>query len=292
MRSLLKYEKLNKLRSYSAIFSRKSFLNLLQEDDYSFLDSNIVMYDYRRIGKSIYTYFDYITFTYNELVKEYRNEYVYKNIFINDLLINTYGVENTIAISEFRVGNSIADLVLFNGTSKAFEIKTEFDSDRRLKGQLSDYRKVFSECYIVTDEKLISKYTDEDESLGIISLKKRSGSITMFEVRKAKEKNTVDAETLMGIVRTSEYKNIIKQYYGYLPEMSSFNMFEKCKSLMKEIPDESLRNLFLCEMKKRKSVTVSIENYSKELRQLCLALNIDNSTYRQLEIKLNRLITV
>jgi hypothetical protein len=162
------------------------------------------------------------------MAKNYRNEYFYKNSFINNLLLTQYGVKDTIALSEFKVGNSVADIVLFNGRSKAFEIKTELDSKTRLKGQIFDYRKVFNECYIITDESLTAKYAIEDENVGIIALKKNSRSVILTEVRKAKFNTNVDAEVIIRCLRTNEYKNIVKAYYGYLPEMTSFNMFDIC----------------------------------------------------------------
>jgi len=161
---------LNKMRCYSSVFSSTSFLWLLQCDDYSFIDSKILRYDLSLVGRSIETYYDYIRYIYNELRKWYRNEYIYKNTFLNELLLKSYGIKDTVAINEFRVSGSIADTVLFNGTSKAFEIKTELDSDKRLSGQLSDYSKIFNQCYIITHESLVDKYLKADDSSGIIEM--------------------------------------------------------------------------------------------------------------------------
>lgn len=283
---------LDKMRSYSSIFSSTSFSKLLLDDDYSFLDSNIQRYDLSKVGKRIDTYYDYIRYIYNELRKKYRNEYVYKNTFINELLLDSYGIKETIAINEFNVGNSIADIVMFNGTSKAFEIKTELDSDKRLSGQLADYTKIFKECYIVTHESLIEKYLKEDDSIGIIELIEKPRSLKMREVRSAKVNTEINSETVMRSIRTNEYKNIIKEYYGELPEMNSFNMFHICSDLMKMIPSEDLNLLFIDQLKKRRSNTRIIKSFIKELRQLGLAMNFDANTYEQLFIKLNKPIKI
>ncbi len=283
---------LDKLRSYSSVFSSTSFLKLLQHDDYSFINTKIERYDLSKVGVHINTYYDYIQLIYRELRKRYRNEYVYKNTFINNLLIGKYGVKDTIAINEFRVGNSIADIVMFNGTSKAFEIKTELDSDKRLRGQLADYTKIFKECYIITHESLIEKYLQEDKHIGIIELIERPRSIAMREVRKAKENKYIDANTLIRSIRTPEYKNIVKKYYGELPEMNSFNMFETCKGLMKQIPEDQLHLLFIEELKKRKSNTGIINTFNNELRQVCLAMNIDANSYLELDCKLRKQINL
>lgn len=280
----------NKMRSYSSIFSSTSFSKLIKEDDFSFINSKILRYDISKIGVKIHTYADYIKYTYNELRKQYRNEYIYKNTFINEILINDYGVKDTIVINEFRVGNSIADLVMFNGTSKAFEIKTELDTDKRLSGQLLDYKKAFKECYIVTHESLTDKYLKEDNSIGIIELIKTSRGLKMQEVRPAIEIKEVDSETIMRCLRTNEYKSIVSEYYKELPEMNSFNMFNICKELIFKIPNDILNLLFIEQLKLRKSNTSKINTHIKELRQIGIALNLDSKLSGQLITKLNTTI--
>jgi len=287
-----KSKNLTRMRSYSSIFSSTSFSKLLRYDDYSFIDSKIERYDQSKVGKIIETYYDYIRYIYRELRKQYRNEYIYKNTFINEILLGTYGVKDTVAINEFRVGSSIADIVLFNGTSKAFEIKTELDSDQRLDGQLADYTKIFQQCYIVTHETLVDKYLKEDESIGVIELIENPRSLGMREIRPAKENKIPDPETVIRSVRTNEYKNIVKQYYGSLPEMNSFNMFNICSDLIKQIPEENLSNLFIEQLKKRKSSTSIIQSFYGELRQLGLSMNLDYKAYQQLYGKINKVIRI
>lgn len=292
MKNKVKNMELNRMRSYSSIFSTTYFSKLLKNDDYSFINSKIMKYDQLKVGKEILTYHDYIKFIYKELSKQYRNEYIFKNTFINELLINKYGLKDTVAINEFRVGDSIADIVLFNGTSKAFEIKTELDSNKRLVGQLADYNKIFKESYIVTYETLVDKYLSEDNSAGIISLEKHSKGLKMTEVRPAKVNLEIEPESIIRSLRTSEYKSITKQYYGELPQMNSFNMFDICSDLIKQIPLEELNLLFIEQLKKRKSNTLAIESHIKELRQIGLAMNIDTKTHQILEEKLNKIIQI
>jgi hypothetical protein len=279
---------LNKLRSYSSIFSSSYFSRLLKFDDYSFIDDNILQFDQIKIGKKFDTYYEYIKYVYNELSKEYRNEYVYKNTFLTELLINSYGVKDTVAISEFKIGNSIADIVLFNGTSKAFEIKTELDSRRRLNGQLIDYRKIFKECYVIIHEAFMDDYLIENDSVGVIVLEREKRSLKMREIRKAKENFDIDSDAVMHCIRTEEYKTIILEYYGHLPKMNSFNMFEICRGLMHEIPSETLHTLFIEQLKKRKSNTQNLVVFQKELRQLGLSMNINDNAHEKLLYKLNK----
>lgn len=285
-------EILDRMRNYSSLFSGKLFSEFLKYDDYTFFDNVISKYDSTKVGKDINTYKDYICYTYRELRKEYRSEYLYKNVFINDLLLKKYRIKDTVAISEFRVGNSIADIALFNGGSKAFEIKTELDSKDRLKGQLADYKKIFQECYIITHESLVEKYLQEDETVGVISLVERPRSLVMEEVRPAVVNNNIDRDTLIRSVRSSEYLNIVRKSFGELPEMNSFNMFDICREMLEHISYDELNVLFVEEIKKRKSNIKNIKGFQTELRQLCLGMNISDKDYEVLTGMLNKEIVL
>ncbi len=277
-----------RMRSYANIFSSTSFARLLKNEDFDFINKKIERYDSNKIGKNFTTYSEYIRYAYNSLKKEYRCEYIYKNELINELLLKKYGTENTVVINEFKVGNSVADMVLFNGTSKAFEIKTELDSEKRLVGQLNDYTKIFKECYIVTHESLIGKYLGTDKKIGVIAIIKHGNSFKMEEVRKAIVSEEINAGVLIKSLRTQEYKNLITAYFGQLPCVSNFQMFDECAFLMKQIPNRELNSLFITELKKRASNTQLLQSFYKELRQLCLSLKISQKDYQELSLKLNQ----
>lgn len=288
MQAEINRDRLNRLRGYSSIFSSTYFAKLLKLKDYSFIDDKIIKFDQDLIGSSIFTYNDYIKYIYKELRKEYRNEYIYKNTFIKKFVIGNYALSETNVINEFKVGNSVADMVLFNGTSKAFEIKTELDSNKRLQNQLIDYKKIFNKSYIITHERLANKYLLADNKAGLIILKENSRSLQMEEIREAVVNDQICYKTLMRSVRTSEYKNIIKQYYGSLPIMNSFTMFNDCEILMGSIPSNILSELFNNELKKRKNNTVNLRKYQAELKQLSLSMNLNRNSYDQLIVALNQ----
>lgn len=292
MKQQFKNGKKERMRSYASIFSSTSFARLLKNEDFDFINKKIERYDSNKIGKNFTTYSEYLRYAYNSLKKDYRCEYIYKNELINEFLLKKYGTENTVVINEFKVGNSVADMVLFNGTSKAFEIKTELDSEKRLSGQLNDYTKIFKECYVVTHESLIEKYLVTDEKIGVIAIVKRNNSFKMEEVRKATVSEEIDACVLIRSLRTQEYKNIITAYFGQLPDVSNFLMFDECAGLMKQIPSVELNRLFIGELKRRTSNTQLLQSFYKELRQLCLSLKMNQKDYRELSLMLSQPIKI
>ncbi len=282
-----KYKNIDQLRSYSTIFSGTSFLQLINQNDYTFIDKKIERFDHKFIGKS---YLSYIKYIYKVLSQNYRCEYVYKNLIINELLIERYKLQNTIAINEFKVGSSIADIAMFNGNSKAFEIKTELDSSKRLNSQLDDYKKLFNECYIVTHESLVEKYLQTDEEIGVLALYQNNNQISLEEIRKPQQNSNISPDTLMRCLRTNEYKAIIKKHYGCIPNVNSFQMFDNCHSLLKEIPQAALQKLFLETIKTRLVDKSILSSCQKELKQICLSLGLNSNTYPILNDRLNQQI--
>jgi hypothetical protein len=207
----------------------------------------------------------------------YQNEYIFKNEFLNKWLISELGETNSQIFSEFRVGNSIADLAMFNGCSKIFEIKTELDSDARLDLQLKNYRKAFNEIYIIIPNSKLSNYKKYDKTLGLITYDSSSENVFTL-VRSAKTNYEIEPSTIMTILHSNEYKSIVKKYYGYLPDMTSFSQYNICSKLICNIPKEKLNNLFITEVKKRDINNALSSRYYKEFNQLFLALKMNRNT--------------
>jgi len=270
---LLKFSQ-NQLRDYSSVFSRSAVETMLQ-GDYSILEYKIGRYDIGWKKKKNATYLQYVKHIYKVIESSYQNEYVYKNAFLNAWLFKEIGSSQSKIFSEFRVGNAIADLAMFNGISKAFEIKSELDSDKRLKLQIENYKKAFNEVYLVVPESKYAYYKSQDKSIGIITYNKQNKDFDL--AREAKTNFNICASTIMHILKTAEYKAIIKSYYGQLPSMTSFTMFDKCFGLLSKIPTEELNTLFVEQMKKRAIHNSFSQRYNKELNQLCLALNLDRN---------------
>lgn len=267
------YVQSERLRSYSSVFTRKVFSDIINYNDFSHLYWLYSTYD--QYQKGIDSYFDYLLYLYKYIARFYRCEYVYKNEIINQLLLKKYGTKSTIAFNEFRVGSSIVDFAMMNGESKAFEIKTQFDSSRRLSKQMDDYKKVFNKCYIVISSEDLGYYESLVEpTTGIIELYYERGRIKLNEYRSAVKNSEIDSEILMSCLRTQEYKDIVMSFDGYLPDVSEYEMYDACKARIMQIPSLSLNELFLYEIKKRKSVTSKLKEVPKELRQICLSLNL------------------
>jgi hypothetical protein len=188
---------------------------------------------------------------YNFLLKNYRNEYIYKNTIIKKVLLGKHSLNTAYLINECRVGNSKADSVILNGTSTVYEIKSEFDTFNRLDTQLNDYKKAFEFIYIVIPSQSLEKlklYLN-DNDVGIIVLNKRN---TLSIIQEAKSNKThFDKKIIFELLRKKEYINIIKKYYGNIPNMPNTKIFTYCKNLFYKLDIELIHSEIISTLKKR-----------------------------------------
>lgn len=75
-------------------------------------------------------------------------------------LANLYKSEDYKAAFEVKVNQSRADFLVINGDTKCFEIKSKFDTLKRLEKQSTDYSKVFEFNHILIDEKHLDTALD------------------------------------------------------------------------------------------------------------------------------------
>ena len=274
---------INQLRDYSSLFTRSQAKKWIKGDFHS-INRKLNRYDRKWLDYKNANYVDYLKHIYKILEVNYPNEYVFKNSFLNNWLIDQLGTCQSKIFNEFRVGNAVADLVMFNGNSKAFEIKSELDTSNRLELQLKNYKQAFNQIYVVVPESKLFEYEKFDTSIGLITFD--SGDTKQFKLyRNAEVNDNIDASVIMNILHTSEYKAIVKEYFGKLPKMTSFSQYQICKELILQIPLMDLNKLFIHQMKKRTFDPILSKRNYKEFNQINLSLKL--SKIQKTEMILN-----
>lgn len=260
----------NQLRDFSSLFSR-SEVNRWLKNDFESIDLKLNRYNLFEKNKGN-SYLTILKKTYKILEKHYPNEYILKNEFLNQWLKKELGNENSVIFNEFRIGKAIADLAMFNGISKVFEIKTILDKEYRLSNQLFEYKRIFNEVYIIVPEVHLSKYINYDKTIGIISYESNS---KRFELIQKPERNyNIDNDVIMEVLHTKEYLEITNDFYSEIPIMNAFNQFDICKELISKIPKEELNKMFLKKMKNRNINNLFFNKINSEFNQICLSLNL------------------
>lgn len=204
-------------------------------------------------------FFDWI---YNLLFKNYRNEYIYKNVIANKILLGKHSLYTSQMLTEFRVGRSKADVVLLNGTSTVYEIKSEFDSFARLEKQIQAYFEIFNYINVITSASQASKLESIlPETAGILVLTNRNSIATIREA-KANIENT-KPEILFDSLRKTEYTKVINEYYGSIPAVPNTMIYKECKRLFCKIPKIVAYDLTIKILRKRSNSKVLREFIDK-----------------------------
>lgn len=272
-------------RAMSAIFTGPVFKSVFQSGSSDYCLSNIRKYRLAagiRKGASVRKA---ISVAYQHLNTHYRNEYFYKNTIANKLLIERHDLNHTTLLNEFRIGGSIADLVMINGVNTVYEIKTELDSPEKLSKQIQDYRRVSPKIYLVTHYTLTRKYLElvGNCNIGVIGL---SGDGECEIVQDANyDASFLNNTAMMQTLRKEEYSAILQSFYGALPNVSNIQFFRECERLSQDISTEVYHQFMMQELKKRKIKVIEKLNSLQtpfELRHICLSCNPSAEEYDQL----------
>lgn len=190
-------------------------------------------------------------FYYKILFEKYRCEYVYKNEIVKQILLRNHSTKAKL-YTEVEIYDSKADVVIMNGTSTVYEIKTELDTFDRLIKQLNSYELVFDKIFVVTHSsklnaliKIIPKY------VGILVLNSDGVLDKIREPRSNKKK--VKQEFIFNLLHKREYLEIINNHYGYVPNVPPVHIFQECKKLFVKIPPETAHDYMVKALRERRT---------------------------------------
>lgn len=156
----------------------------------------------------------------SELAGGYRCEYVYKAAIASRIVFGKHSPRTASLAIELNVAGSIVDAAVFNGTSTAYEIKTEFDSPSRLTTQTPAYLRAFDQVNLVTHPDLVSKYIDlVDPRVGIYALTK-DNSLSLRR-RAEPDIGRVEPRVVFRMLRRAEYMAAVVEHFGPQPQLAN-----------------------------------------------------------------------
>ena len=215
---------------------------------------------------------EWFQFFYDLLFEHYRSEYVYKNTIANKIYLEHESLIDSLFVSEMKSGESRADVVIINGTSSVYEIKTEYDSLDRLDKQLENYRKVFDRIHVVTTKERADHVINRvDEIIGVIYLSD-DGRLECIREPKSNKSNT-DPATLFSCLRQAEFCRAIKIAFNSIPDVPTAFLYRECISLFESLDSEYAHDLMVECIKirsKRKAYTDLITSAPECLKHACL----------------------
>ncbi|MFW1858666.1 sce7726 family protein [Acinetobacter defluvii] len=227
------------------------------------------------------TYQDLYEKSYAFLEKNYRNEYIYKNIIARKILIGHHSLKSSTMLSEFRVGTNKADLVLLNGCSTCYEIKTEYDSLVRLEDQLRSYTKLFTKVFVVCASKMITEVLLLTPlNVGVIEF---TETCKLKTIREPIENSSIDSELMMKSLRKEEYLSIAEQIYKLKIDVPNTQIFDFCSNIINKAEPELVHKLFLKTLKEtRRNNEKAIKLLPKSLTNALISFKFNNNNIKSL----------
>lgn len=244
----------NTHRSFSKILSRSTFISLAKGSHPADIFKDVK----NLVPADVTTVSDLYEFAFRLIKKSYRNEYIYKTAVANKIVFGRHSPKTSSIAVELSIEDSIVDLAIFNGTSTAYEIKTELDSPRRLTTQTPNYFKAFDNIYIVTAPKLTSTYEKAcPAEIGIISLTSKD-SLSVIRPAKSNKVN-IDPVTIFKTLRRDEYTSALEAILKTKIVMPNGVIRQECEKIFSTLDPIQAHDIFVNSMRLR---TTSVESAS------------------------------
>jgi len=203
----------------------------------------------------------------DELQTAYRCEYVYKSAIADRIVFGRHSPRTASMHVELPVGGSIVDVAVFNGTSTAYEIKTELDSDKRLSSQSPDYLRAFDRVFVVTHPSLVARYEAAvDDRVGILVLKGRN---QLSEIRPAQsDVSRIDPAVVFRMLRRDEYIAAVTKYFGTQPALPNGALFAHYEVLFRKLDPSAAHDVLVSAMRQRTTDDATVSFVSELPRSL------------------------
>jgi hypothetical protein len=265
----------NHLNALGRIFSPIVLDKLAEEGYSSYLSEVCANSMVLRIVDQDLPFAGFLDGIYGLLLKNYRNEYVFKNMIANKILLGKHSLNTSRMLTEFRIGRCKADVLVINDTSTVYEIKTEYDSFARLQNQIDIYLQAFDHVNVVTTtrqaETVMNRLPDK---VGVLVLTEKN-TLSNRRVSLSNRAN-IDPSVLFDSLRKYEYTKIVESFFGAVPNVPNTQCYKECKHLYLKIDPEQRHRITMSVLKKRSNAKV-LKTFLKESPGSLTAYIINNS---------------
>lgn len=181
-----------------------------------------------------------------------RDEYVYKSAIAQKVLLGRHNLRTASMLTEVRVEENKADVVVLNGTSTVYEIKSERDSLTRLPAQLETYLRAFASVNVITSEAHVDKVRAiAPEDVGILVLNRR-GRISELEAATDRPER-INPATLFEVLRIQEAVQVLDDLEVEVPSVPNTERFGVVRGLFMQQRPAALHDRTVAVMRKSRS---------------------------------------
>ncbi|MEQ8445354.1 MAG: sce7726 family protein [Pelagibacterium sp.] len=182
-----------------------------------------------------------------------RDEYIYRSALTQKILMGKHSLRTASMLNEFRAGSCKADLVILNGTSTVYEIKSERDSLSRLANQVENYKRVFASVNVVVSERHVDGVQLVlPEDVGILCLSHRY-HITM--VRDAVDcPERICPATVFESLRSTEAAAVLKALDIAVPDVPNTQRHASMRALFADLDPVVLHHQMVRTLKRTRDL--------------------------------------
>lgn len=274
----------------SKVFSRGVLRDFARFGRSNYFDVILEESDLARKASDFSSLSEVFEFLYGIFADEYRFEYFYKNELIKKVLLGKYSLNTAGALTEFRVINAKVDLVILNGTTIAYEIKTELDNFNRLDHQLTAYAQIFEYVNVVLHESMLGNVKDINcPRVGVMAYTHRG----TFRQEKEAVSNghAINSDALMYSLRKPEYCELYLSFFDHLPRVPNTRLFKEVQRGLRMVSAADIKKKMIDVLKKRSNKNIDapwIETLPSSLKCLGLYANFPDFERSALERVLQR----
>lgn len=182
-----------------------------------------------------------------------RDEYIYRAALTHKILLGKHSLRTAAMLTEFRAGTSKADLVILNGTSTVYEIKSERDTLARLISQVDNYKRVFASVNVVVSEKHIDAVALVlPEDVGILCLSRR---FRISTIRDAVDRPAgICPTTVFESLRSAEAAAILKALGLAVPAVPNTQRHASMRALFADLEPTTLHSALVRTLKRTRNL--------------------------------------
>ncbi|MEE5147983.1 sce7726 family protein [Pseudomonas alliivorans] len=160
-------------------------------------------------------------------------------------------LDNAVLINEMVVAkwSRRADLALANGTLQAFEIKSDYDSLRRLEGQLATFNSRFEKVTVVCAPKFtVEVLSQVSRDTEVLEVSEVDGSVSFKIVQRGRIRNIKDKKILLSFLLKKDIQALLKQRaISNVMDLNRESLEAKCL----ELPVSVIRDFVIGTIKSR-----------------------------------------
>lgn len=214
----------------------------------------------------------------------HRDEYVYRAAITQKILMGKHSLRTASMLNEFRVGSCKADLVILNGTSTVYEIKSERDSLARLVKQVETYKKVFATVNVIASEGHIAGILNIiPDDVGLLCLSRRYHITPVREAVDCPER--ICPVTVFDSLRIAESITILQAMGVTVPEVPNTQKHAVMRALFSRLDPVTLHVEMVRTLKRTRDLAPLnefVDRLPKSLRAAALSIPVRHSEHARL----------